>query len=167
MGNTAVQQMLYLLNQAFDASGEHALLSNLNSVKDDEWRWVPAGGGRYIFDIVQHIGECKYSYDSHAFGDGSMRWNRPGSYPAVAPEQTPAEIIEWLKAGQRACTEPVQALDDDDELIPLRNAHWGEEYETRWLINTIIQHDLYHAGEINHIRSLRQETDKWAWQLDK
>ena len=74
MGNTAVQQMLYLLNQAFDASGEHALLSNLNSVKDDEWRWLPAGG------------------------------------------------------------------------------------------RSIIQHDLYHAAEINHIRSLRQETDKWAWQ---
>ena len=76
MGNTAVQQILYLMDEAFDSRGEHALLTNLSSVKDDEWRWVPAGGGR-----------------------------------------------------------------------------------------SIIQHDLYHAGEINHIRSLRQETDKWAWQL--
>ena len=26
-----------------------------------------------------------------------------------------------------------------------------------------IQHDIYHAGEINHIRALRQKTDKWPW----
>ena len=164
MGNTAVQQMLYLLNQAFDASGEHALLSNLNSVKDDEWRWLPAGGGRSIFDIVQHIGECKYIYDSHAFGDGSMRWDRPGSYPTIDEKTTPAQATTWLKDGQQLLLDHVSALQDDGELLTPRKANWGEEYETRWLINTIIQHDLYHAGEINHIRSLRQETDKWAWQ---
>ena len=141
------------------------MLSNLKSVKDDEWLWVPAKGGRSIFSIVRHIGEGKYIYDSHAFGDGSMRWDRPGSYPVVAPEQTSGEIIEWLKEGQRLFTEHVQALADDDELLVLRKANWGEEYETRWLINTMIQHDLYHGGEINHIRSLKQKTDKWAWQL--
>jgi hypothetical protein len=32
---------------------------------------------------------------------------------------------------------------------------WGELKETRW----IIQHDLYHAGEINHIRALHQQND--------
>jgi hypothetical protein len=25
----------------------------------------------------------------------------------------------------------------------------------------MIEHDLYHAGEINHIRALRQENDRW------
>jgi len=25
----------------------------------------------------------------------------------------------------------------------------------------MIQHDLYHAGEINHLRSLHQGTDQW------
>lgn len=167
MGDTAVQQMLYLLHEAFEGQSEHtqhALLSNLKSVKDDEWPWVPAKGGRSIFDIVRHIGECKYIYDNHAFGDGSMRWDRPGSILTIELGQTPAQIIEWLKAGQRTFTEHVRALADDDELLAPRKANWGEEYETRFLINTIIQHDLYHAGEINHIRSLRQETDKWAWQ---
>jgi hypothetical protein len=28
----------------------------------------------------------------------------------------------------------------------------------------MIQHDLYHAGEINHIRALRQRNDRWAWE---
>ena len=28
---------------------------------------------------------------------------------------------------------------------------------------TLIEHDLYHAGEINHLRSLRHADDRWAF----
>src|SRR3990172_1734052 len=83
----AIEQLLYLMDQAFQGQGAlegaHSFLSNLGSVGDDDWLWLPPGGGRCIFDIVAHVGECKYVYDSHAFGDGSMRWDRPGTVPAV------------------------------------------------------------------------------------
>jgi hypothetical protein len=39
--------------------------------------------------------------------------------------------------------------------------NWGEQKETRWIITAMIQHDLYHAGEINHLRALIQGTDRW------
>jgi hypothetical protein len=38
-------------------------------------------------------------------------------------------------------------------------APWGMEANTHWIVNSKIQHDLYHAGEINHIRALRQRND--------
>ncbi len=170
MGDVAIQQLLYLMDEAFEAHGEHgehALLNNLRSVHDNDWRWLPPNGGRSIFDIVQHVGECKYVYDSHAFGDGSMRWDRPATVLTIDIRQTPAEIIEWLRQGQQPLRDHVAALQDDGELLAPRKANWGEEYQTRWLINTMIQHDLYHGGEINHIRSLKQENDKWAWQLEQ
>ena len=44
--------------------------------------------------------------------------------------------------------------------------NWGEMKETRWIITVMIQHDLYHAGEINHIRSLRQQSDRWAHEAE-
>ena len=163
MGDAAIQQMLYLLNEAFSDQDEHSLLANLRSVKDDEWRWVPAGGDRSIFDIVQHIGECKYVYDSHAFGDGSMRWDRPGSVPTIHDKTTPAEAVAWLKEGQQLLLDHVAALAGDEELLELRMANWGEEHETRWLLSVMIEHDLYHGGEINHLRALKQGNDKWAW----
>jgi hypothetical protein len=28
----------------------------------------------------------------------------------------------------------------------------------------MIEHDLYHAGEINHLRALRHGADRWAFE---
>ena len=52
---------------------------------------------------------------------------------------------------------------DNGELLRPRMTNWGELKETRWIIATLIEHDLYHAGEINHIRSLRRQQDRWAY----
>lgn len=164
MGRAAIEQYLYLMDQAFDAPRDgHPLLSNLASVTDDDWLWLPPGGKRCIFQLVQHIGECKYVYDNHAFGDGSMRWDVPGSTPTVTREMPRDEVIEWLREGHRRLRTSVAALVDDAELIRPRKSSWGTEYETRWLINEMIQHDLYHGGEINHLRALHQGNDRWAF----
>jgi hypothetical protein len=42
-------------------------------------------------------------------------------------------------------------------------ANLGELRPTRWLISTILRHDTYHAGEINHIRGLLVEDGRWRW----
>jgi hypothetical protein len=125
---------------------------------------VPAGGSRPIFEIVYHVGVCKYVYDNHAFGDGSMRWDRPVSLPRVRPEASIDEVVAWLREGQRILRASVDSLQSDEELLKLRRSNWGQMYETRWLVSVMIEHDLYHAGEINHIRALTQANDKWAWE---
>jgi hypothetical protein len=50
---------------------------------------------------------------------------------------------------------------DDGELGRPRPTNWGEERETRWIVAAMVTHDAYHAGEINHIRSLLQGDDRW------
>lgn len=166
MGKAAVELMLFLMDEAFATNREHSLLANLRTVKDDEWRWTPADGGRSIFEIVQHVGECKYAYDNHAFGDRSMRWIEADSIPSISPDDTPADIIDWLTNGQDLLREHVAAL-DDDELLKPRMANWGQEHETRWLLSVLIEHDLYHSGEINHVRALIQGNDTWAWPSNR
>ncbi len=163
MSRAAVEQLLYLMEEAFERNGEHSLLANLRTVTEDDLRWVPPGGHRSIPEIVAHVGECKYVYDNHAFGDGSMRWDRPGTVPAVDAQAPRSAVIDWLREGQRRLRESVTAL-DDGELLKPRRGNWGEMRETRWLIAVMIEHDLYHAGEINHIRALHQENDGWAWE---
>ncbi len=44
-------------------------------------------------------------------------------------------------------------------LVSTRPEVWGEWKETRWIIAVMIGHDPYHAGEINHIGSLHQQSD--------
>lgn len=70
-------------------------------------------------------------------------------------------MIDWLREGHALFRGYVAAMENDYELMTPRKSNWGEEYETRWLIATILQHDVYHAGEINHIRALAQGNDAW------
>ena len=155
MGRVAVQQLLYLMDEAFEGSRWHSLTSNLRTVRQEDWSWAPTDGRRSIANLVAHVAGCKYMYDNHAFGDASMTWNDPLSEPG---ERTLPETMEWLREGQLRLRQSVAAL-DDDELGKQRRANWGEMKETGWIISVMIQHDLYHAGEINHIRALRHGND--------
>jgi hypothetical protein len=50
-------------------------------------------------------------------------------------------------------------MQDDAGLTEEVMSQWGMPVERRFLIRTVIEHDLYHAGEINHIRALAQGDD--------
>jgi hypothetical protein len=156
MAATAIPEYLYLLDEAFQD-----LLNNLCSVTPDDWSWVPAGGHRTICDIVRHVGGCKFMYHNHAFGDAELTWDDP-LVDGVGALATVSGAIEWLKQGQERLRQTIASL-DDAELPRPRRTNWGEWKETRWIIAVMIQHDQYHAGEINHIRALHQQNDRWAY----
>ncbi len=158
MAAERVSELLDLLDEAFDGTRWHSLLRNLESVTPDDWRWVAPGGRRSIRDIVAHVGGCKFMYDNRAFGDGTYTWDDP---PVAGGEALAAisSAIEWLRQGHGRLHRSIAAL-DDDELSRPRGHHSGTTRETRWVIKTMIEHDLYHAGEINYIRTLRQQTDE-------
>lgn len=156
MGRTGIEQYLYMMDQAFEAqAGWHSLMKNLGSVRDDDWLWVPDGAKRCIKEIAMHL-SARLMYENHGFGDGSYTWE---TLPSIPWESSPAEIVAWLRECQAKWRGSVAALDDDAELLRPRRVFWGGEIETRWIINLMIQHDLYHAGEINFIRALRQGDD--------
>jgi hypothetical protein len=75
-----------------------------------------------------------------------------------------ADVYPWLEAAHDAFVGHVTALADDAELDALRLTNWGEHRPTRWLIAAMITHDAYHAGEINHLRSLMGDDDRWRFQ---
>ncbi|HKP51282.1 MAG TPA: DinB family protein [Chloroflexia bacterium] len=153
-----VSQLLYLLDEAFEGPKWHSLLGNLQSVTPDDWLWVPEGGRRSIRDIVQHVGGAKLLYDNHAFGDAKISWDDPVVEGGDAVSTIPS-AIEWLRERHERLRQNV-ALLDDEELLRPRMHFSGKLKETRWLIAVTIEHDLYHAGEINHIRCLHQQDDE-------
>jgi hypothetical protein len=160
MSRAGIEQMLYMMDQAFESETGESLMRNLGSVPDDLWLWSPPGGKRTIFDIVNHIGEARFVYDNHAFGDQSMRWDRPESMPRLAEGTPPDEAIDWMRRGHQSLRDHVAALPDDSELLRPRHA-WSLSFtvETRMVITIMTLHDAYHGGEINHIRALAQGND--------
>jgi hypothetical protein len=166
MSRTAIDTLAYLLEQGFDGHHEHALLANLRDLTHREWAILLPGAERAIIDIVAHAGGTKFVYENHAFGDGSLSWTDPLVNPDIFQqpgELRPDPIIDWLRAGQEKLLSSLRALSSDQDLLRPRRTPWGALEETRWIIAVMIQHDQYHAGEINHIRALHQQNDRWPW----
>jgi hypothetical protein len=168
-GRAGIAAQLYLLDEAFRGRGieesneSQALLPNLAAVPDDAWRALPDGAARSIEAIAVHVGACKIMYDDYAFGSGTLRFATPAVEPwpdGAAPRD---EVVPWLEEAHARLTDHVRALADDTELDWPRRANWDEDRETRWLIAAMITHNAYHAGEINHIRSLLDGDDRWRY----
>jgi uncharacterized damage-inducible protein DinB len=165
-----IMTILDLLEEAFRGRGieesneSQALLTNLATVGDDAWRALPPGAARSIESIALHIGACKIMYDDYAFGSASLRFATPEVEPWSADGPAPrSDVIAWLETAHGRLVEHVAALADDAELDRPRGTNWGEPRPTRWIIAAMITHDAYHAGEINHLRSLLGPDDRWRY----
>ncbi len=163
--NPAVAELLRLMQDGFDPPRDrgwsHGLLENLASVPEDRWRAVVAPGSRSVEAIALHVGACKVMYDDYAFGAGTLTWEDSAVQPWAEGEASMAGTLEWLRQAQERVVAHVSVLTDADLDQP-RRANWGESEPTRWLIQALITHDVYHAGEINHLRSLLDGDDRWA-----
>jgi uncharacterized damage-inducible protein DinB len=163
-----IDTFLYLLDEAFRGAGieesneSQALLTNLATVPSDQWQALPAGAARSIHDIAGHVGACKVMYDDYAFGSGTLQFGTPDVEP-WASGGSPDEIVAWLSDVHSRIVGRVADLAADTELDAPRLTNWGEQRPTRWIVAAMVSHDAYHAGEINHIRSLLDGDDRWRF----
>lgn len=102
-------------------------------------------------------------WDDYAFGSASLEFATSAVEPFVEGASSPAEVVAWIEGAQDRLAGHVAALDVDRELDRLRLTNWGERRPTRWIIAAMITHDAYHAGEINHIRSILGPDDRWRY----
>jgi len=160
----AIETLARLGEDAFEGDSDESLIANLRDMRDGDWTTRPAGGGRTIADILEHVGWAKWMYEDYAFGSGTMRGDEPPLIPAHGATSRPhGELLEWLREGHRRWLTSVRALPEDAELDHERLTNWGDRLPTRDIIRIMIGHDFYHAGEINHARALLQATDRWPY----
>jgi uncharacterized damage-inducible protein DinB len=154
---TAVNELLFLMDNAFADSRAHSLLNNLSAVTEADY--TRDHQGRSIREMVRHVAAAKHVYDNQAFGDASLFM--PAFQSRIyESDASMAEDINWLRQGYDCLRASVAAL-DDAVLAEQRPVHMGGTREAREVISIMIEHDLYHAGEINHLRALMQDTDYW------
>jgi uncharacterized damage-inducible protein DinB len=161
----AIDTLAWLIEDAYEGDPEHSLLANLRDLREEDWTALPPGGGRSIADILEHVAWCKWMYEDYAFGSAAMRGDQPPLVPAAGARSRPHdELLAWLADGHRRWLASVRALPDDAELDRDRLTNWAERLPTRAIIRIMIAHDLYHAGEINHLRALLHRTDRWPYE---
>ena len=167
-GRNGIEALLDLMEDAFRGAGieesneSQALLNNIATVPDAFWRALPAGATRTIESIALHVASCKVMYDDYAFGPGTLQWGTPEVEPAEG-DLPKEDVIAWLERSHKTLADHVAALAGDAELDRPRRTNWGEDRPTRWIVGAMITHDAYHAGEINHIRSLLDGDDRWRF----
>ncbi|MBA2315024.1 MAG: DinB family protein [Chloroflexi bacterium] len=164
-----IETLLHLLEEAFRGRGieesneSQALLTNLATVPETSWRALPPRASRSIEAIAVHVGACKVMYADYAFGAGSLQFGTPAVEPWGEGAASPGDVVPWLEQAHETLVGHVAALADDAELDRPRNTNWGEHRPTRWIVAAMITHDAYHAGEINHLRSLLDGDDRWRF----
>jgi len=162
---TIIDTLVWLSEEAFQGDSSHSLLANLHDLREAEWTQLPTGAGRSIADILEHVGWCKWMYENYAFGSATMRGDQPPLMPLDGARARPHnELLSWIHAGHKRWLASVRALPSDAELEKERLTNWGEWLPTRVIIRILIAHDIYHAGEINHLRALLNGTDRWEYE---
>jgi uncharacterized damage-inducible protein DinB len=160
-----IDMFCWLIENAFSSDDSQSLLANLKDLRQDDWQALPPGGSRTIADILEHVGWCKWMYEDYAFGNAELKGDQPPLVPDGGARSRPHnELLSWLKQGQAKWLASVRNLSDDRELERMRLTNWGEYLPTRNIIQTMIAHDYYHAGEINHLRALLQGNDRWEYE---
>jgi uncharacterized damage-inducible protein DinB len=163
--HVAIDTLAWLIEDAFQGDPSHSLMANVHALSEADWTALPPGAGRSIADILEHVAWSKWMYEDYAFGSATLRGDQPPLIPAPGVRARPhQELLVWLSNGHLRWLASVRALSDDAELDRERLTNWGERLPTRDIIRMMIAHDLYHAGEINHLRALLQGTDRWPYE---
>ena len=160
MARPRIELLLELMDRAFSGN-EHALLDNLATVESKCWTRVPDGGQRSIQEITRHVGLFKYMYGNHGFRGGDLDYTDDPATPPAERLATIAGAVAWLQEAHAYLISGIRELSDDRELEVPRKAHWGGLVPTYHIVVTMLEHDLYHAGEINRTRALLQDDDGW------
>ena len=125
--STAIDTLVWLIEDAFDGDPAHSLMANLRDLRDADWIALPSGASRSVTEILEHVGWCKWMYEDYAFGTAALQGDRPPLIPAGGAKARPrSELLAWLTEGHRRWLASVRALPDDAELDRERLTNWGE-----------------------------------------
>lgn len=120
--------------------------ANVAGLTEEELSWTPATGGRSILAVLHHLGIGKLIAADRCFGSGSLR------FEDVTPPDSLRDLLRWLIQAHEAIREPLGFLRDPQLDEPRLIA--GRSLPVERILERSIEHDLYHAGEINVLRDL-------------
>lgn len=106
-----------------------------------------------VANIVYHVSGDKLVQLSAAFGGGEITWDN-----LTLTKGSADEMLRQLEECNHAVEERLKR--QTDESLKAIVASWGGKKMTAEnLFLMLIEHDLYHAGQVRYIRNLLEKED--------
>lgn len=139
------------LKRAFEGDAWHGppLMEALRGVTADRAAAKPIAGAHSIWEIVLHVAAWEDAVRRRLGGE-PVSLSDAEDWPAVGEAGDAAwkEALEKLRSGHMALRRAVAKLSD----ARLKEEAPGATYTVYHLVHGVIQHDLYHAGQISILK---------------
>ena len=136
------------LRRAFDGEAWHgdSVLEILEGIDANAAAAKPIPSAHSIWELLLHIAAWDDAVRRRLFSSELITLPDEENFPAVN-DPTPAA---WEKAVQHAVHAHRQLVKALEELPDARLTERvpGKDYDIRMMLNGIVQHELYHAGQI-------------------
>ena len=131
-----------------------ALLELLADVTPEQAAAHPAAGAHSIWEIVAHV--TVWTAEVNRRLDGNvleMERDPESDWPAIGDvsEEAWRAAVHELKSVERTLWRRVRELPDAqlDSVVPIK------DYPVYYMLHGLVQHNLYHAGQIALLRKMR------------
>jgi DinB superfamily len=156
-----IRQLLSILDQAYDRRSWHGtnLRGSIRGVTPYQATWRPAPRRHNVWELVVHAAYWKYAAwrrlaraPRGAFPLAGSNWFRRPSPGAGATQKAWREDLALLNEMHRSLRTAVSALDP----AHLYQKYRGGADSAFSLVAGAAAHDLYHAGQIQLLKRLRE-----------
>jgi uncharacterized damage-inducible protein DinB len=151
---TEIQRMLDQLQRAFEGNAWHgpSVRELLNGVSAAQAAGKAVPDGHSIWEIVLHMAVWQDVARRRLAGETIVSLPPELDWPAVddASETAWRQAVTRLNQSQQKLQQSISQLTEDRlaEIVP------GMDYSVYVMLHGVIQHDLYHAGQIALLKKL-------------
>jgi len=140
------------IRRAFDGEAWHgdSVLEILEGVDANAAAAKPIANAHSIWELLMHIAAWDDAVRRRMFSAQLITLTDEENFPAVKE----ASAAAWEQAVQQAVHAHRQLVKAVEELPDARLTERvpGKDYDIRMMLNGIVQHELYHAGQIALLR---------------
>ncbi len=165
MANDSIAQLLVSIDQAYDRQSWHGtnLRGSLRGMTAEEAAWRPGPNRHNVWELVLHCAYWKYAARRQMLGEpkgtfpypGSDFFSRPDPESSVPHEQAWLADLQVLAAMHKSLRAAIAGLSPEDLAGPARGRKGRKMFD---IAVGAAAHDLYHAGQIQLLKRLRQES---------
>lgn len=142
------------LKRAFQGQAWHgpSLRELLDGVKAEQAAAKPVPNAHSIWELVNHIIAWEQIVKQRLEGDAVNSIPAEVNFPPVsdASEEAWQGALQKLEASNRSLREAIKKIDD----AKLEEKAAGQDYSVYFMLHGVIQHDLYHAGQIALLKKM-------------